>query len=1250
MAAEAFLSEGNVLKIGDAFKPALVWGNGHASKFTGIQAQKFIDEGWVVKTQKENTATGFSGTLFHNTKTGENVLSFRSTEFIDDAARDNQATNSMEIKDKGWAFGQIADMENWYAELSKDGGPLQGQQFAVTGYSLGGHLATAFNLLHQGPITATYTFNGAGVGKIKVGDFLSDIIADFDRQRKNTDGNQIVFKDAALNEVYGILRQELKPGTAVSTLNIARVGTMKGMVDDADWAVLYKALENINLILSENDRVGLLVDSGNQRNIKPPQKINIESARLDYQIAALLAARRTESVSAFNFLDSTSGVRNVISGDRNTYKGGVIANFYDVYGDTYPSMVANSQVHYGKPTPVFIEDQPNYRGNVLGEVYDAFRLSQGADGLKLLVNGYDKNDFGDTHSLVLAIDSLSVQNAFSQLDGGADAVLLGKVLGAFDKSTAKKGNIDGETDNQGTAQGDVLEKAVNALAKLLGVKLDKDLKGSLAGNTWHIISDVGTYTGRESFHAALDKISKSDAFTTLAGNVKLVLADGGVALNPRTEFGAFLALIQLSPFALLGEAALPVLKDAHAELAALWEEDKVDTETKRKDGNLNFTDMYLADRAAMLSWLIKGNQLNLDHLRNAAPESWTFRDELLDQTFVVEGKPGSIQFAKLNQVTFAENGGKDLKGANFADHFYGGKGNDTFNGGGDNDYLEGGDGNDSLIGELGDDTLYGMAGDDILEGGHGRDALYGGKGKDQLRGGDGGDALYGGVGEDRQWGGAGADWLEGGAEKDELYGEDDEDELRGGDGGDLLDGGAKHDVLRGDAGDDTLLGGDGNDALYGGDGVDALNGGKLNDWLEGGVGADNYTVAAGDGNDVIVDADGLGTLTFAGKLVDGAGVQKVEDRYWVGGDDSPFTYTLVPGANGSNTLIVGLKDSKQFVEIRGWQPGCLQISLSDAKPEQANGAIVGDLAPELDAQGNLKTNAQGNLVVTQTKKEFFFDNLQGGRGVDTLLGLGGNDLLNGRDGNDVLDGGSGSDLLAGGLGRDTLIGGDGHDVIFGANSAELDQVAVGESPETTDGFRVLEEGRGWKIEVQAGQGKNILNIEGPGRRALNDPLADEGNLIGAGAGDDRVFAGGGDDHVMGEAGTDILYGMGGADLLSGGSGDDLVRGDGTADTRPLAGWWGRTALAQQGNDSLFGDEGKDFLIGQGGADELYGGDDDDQLQGDFWAQDADEAAVGTAALWAAAGNDWLDGGRGKDMLLGQAGSDTLLGAKTTIAW
>jgi dienelactone hydrolase len=68
-------------------------------------------------------------------------------------------------------------MEDWYKKLNATDGPLNGKQFAVTGYSLGGHLATAFNLLRredgtQDRITNVVTFNGVGVGYIKDGSLI----------------------------------------------------------------------------------------------------------------------------------------------------------------------------------------------------------------------------------------------------------------------------------------------------------------------------------------------------------------------------------------------------------------------------------------------------------------------------------------------------------------------------------------------------------------------------------------------------------------------------------------------------------------------------------------------------------------------------------------------------------------------------------------------------------------------------------------------------------------------------------------------------------------------------------------------------------------------------------------------------------------------------------------------------------------------------------------------------------------------
>jgi hypothetical protein len=152
MAAEA-IDLGRFLSGEVTLEAALIVGNGRSSRFTPTQAAQFVLD-WEVVRHQENTGTGFSGTLFRCRRTdvarglveGELVLSFRSTEFVDDAARDNQATNALEIKELGWAFGQIADMKNWIDSLRAGPNPSipAGTPVAVTGYSLGGHLAGAY--------------------------------------------------------------------------------------------------------------------------------------------------------------------------------------------------------------------------------------------------------------------------------------------------------------------------------------------------------------------------------------------------------------------------------------------------------------------------------------------------------------------------------------------------------------------------------------------------------------------------------------------------------------------------------------------------------------------------------------------------------------------------------------------------------------------------------------------------------------------------------------------------------------------------------------------------------------------------------------------------------------------------------------------------------------------------------------------------------------------------------------------------
>ena len=170
-------------------------GNNHSSKFTTQQAQDFKDN-WRVVSHQPNTATGFSATLFEyigdplkQPTASRYVVSFRSTEFIEDAVRDHQATNVQEVRKAGWAFGQISDMQAWWSSVQAE---LHGADVDVTGYSLGGHLATAFYKLHADRIDKVYTFNGAGVGDVDASTNLASVIGEFS-QRRGKLANQDLF-------------------------------------------------------------------------------------------------------------------------------------------------------------------------------------------------------------------------------------------------------------------------------------------------------------------------------------------------------------------------------------------------------------------------------------------------------------------------------------------------------------------------------------------------------------------------------------------------------------------------------------------------------------------------------------------------------------------------------------------------------------------------------------------------------------------------------------------------------------------------------------------------------------------------------------------------------------------------------------------------------------------------------------------------------------------------------------------------
>lgn len=202
---------GHLITTDKQLEAALTTGDG---KFSQSQAADFVTH-WEVVHHLPNTASGFSGTVFRRRdddpisglKAGDLVFALRGTE---PGVQDLFQADLNEIVKNGLAFRQIIDMYNYWQRLTAPEGGLALQASlvlanplttpsnkliyesvidsvgipwtieleyqpvglgevahpdnlaAVTGHSLGGHLATAFTRLFAGWTTEAVTFNGAG--------------------------------------------------------------------------------------------------------------------------------------------------------------------------------------------------------------------------------------------------------------------------------------------------------------------------------------------------------------------------------------------------------------------------------------------------------------------------------------------------------------------------------------------------------------------------------------------------------------------------------------------------------------------------------------------------------------------------------------------------------------------------------------------------------------------------------------------------------------------------------------------------------------------------------------------------------------------------------------------------------------------------------------------------------------------------------------------------------------------------------
>ncbi len=551
---------------------------------------------------------------------------------------------------------------------------------------------------------------------------------------------------------------------------------------------------------------------------------------------------------------------------------------------------------------------------------------------------------------------------------------------------------------------------------------------------------------RNAFHQALHDITESPAYQNALGQLNLVSMAGMNAQSVATlaaqdtadGLAYRFALEQMNPFVLTGDASLYAAHNA--------------------DGHLDagqFSNLYLQDRAAMLSWVLDFNG------RNAQPVGDTFvklgqgvpyyfEDENTN-TKIRLGMGDSVAnvmsqpMDDFRHIVFGSNHADIITGQSKIDRLYGGSGADTITGGGGNDYLEGGTGFDTYVVNTGDgnDAILDTDGDGVVQWNglsvHGKTGVPDGawqqlspnSWRDGQNGftywlipGAQGDTLKIGLGDMsltlRDWeeGELGITLGSGAPAVTDLTLQGDLAPLDQNPGtpgvqigydalGNVLVGTEaephRADTLYDSAGNDLLLGLGGNDRLLatrggddrleGGDGHDVMNGGAGNDTLLGGSGSD---VMNGDADNDLL-AGGSGSDALQGGV----------------GHDQLYAHEIV---DLDTAWLAG------EAPTTGHAPGDWLAG------QGGDDILVGGAADDVLLGGE-----NGDVIFAGPGHDY----LTTGEGEDAAYGGSGNDWIVG-EGTDFLDGGQGDDYLVGIGGNSHALGGHGNDYMAAFASERFD--------------------------------------------------------------------------------------------------------------------------------------------------------------------------------------------------------------------
>jgi hypothetical protein len=361
----------------------------------------------------------------------------------------------------------------------------------------------------------------------------------------------------------------------------------------------------------------------------------------------------------------------------------------------------------------------------------------GENGIEVTTNAWDPVGFNQIGQRVALYQEDKTTGATNIIAGNhymykiTDLLALGDAIAKLDNNftTSKLNDIVKASSNDMDAS---YEKLLDGLRRTI---LGDGITETPIGDT----SSTVAGSSRVIYHQNLQDLQNSAIFQSLIGHVTLT-ATPTSSSEARTDFSAFLSLFYLTPFTLKtnNAEANNLLLATHQALGDKWTDDYNLNSEDLQNGKANFSDMWLADRAAMLSWVNQSNKDDIKTFASQMPIDFgnaltnapaAYFEDMTSNTEIYLGTDTNRRKFIFGSIA-DETGQTVLTGGSNSDHLYGMNGNDTINGGGGNDYIEGNAGQNTLKGEAGNDVLVGGTDVDIFDGGTGNDQLKGGDGVD----------------------------------------------------------------------------------------------------------------------------------------------------------------------------------------------------------------------------------------------------------------------------------------------------------------------------------------------------------------------------------------------------------------------------------------------------------------------------------------------------------------------------------------